>query len=36
MRRESQVNLQVEMHKQVRQKRKELGELKEQLKELSV
>ena len=36
MRREPQVNLQMEMHKQVRQKRKELGELKEQLKELNV
>ena len=36
MRREPQVNLQMEMHTQVRKKRNELGELKEQLKEFGV
>ena len=36
MRREPQVNLQMEMHAQARNKRKELGELKEQLKEFGV
>ena len=36
MRREPQVNLQMEMHAQARKKRKELGELKEQLKELGL
>ena len=36
MRREPQVNLQMEMNAQVRKKRKELGELKEQLKEFGV
>ena len=34
MRREPQVNIQMELHKQVRQMRKQLAELKEQLKEL--
>ena len=36
LRREPQVNLQMEMSSKVRQKRKEVGKLKEQLKELSV
>ena len=36
MRREPQVNLQMEMNAQVRAKRKELGELKEQLKEFGL
>ena len=36
MRREPQVDVQMEMHKQVRQMRKQLAELKEQLKGLSV
>ncbi len=36
MRREPQVDVQMEMHKQVRQMRKQLAELKEQLKDLSV
>ena len=36
MRREPQVNLQMEMNAQVRKKRQELGELKEQLKEFGV
>lgn len=36
MRREPQVDIQMEMHKQVRQMRKRLAELKEQLKDLSV
>ena len=36
MRREPQVNLQMEMNAQVRAKRNELGELKEQLKEFGV
>lgn len=36
MNREPQVDVQMEMHKQVRQMRKQLAELKEQLKELGV
>ena len=36
MRREPQVDVQMEMHKQVRQMRKQLAELKEQLKEMSL
>ena len=36
MRREPQVDVQMEMHKQVRQMRKQLAEVKEQLKGLSV
>jgi len=36
MRREPQVDVQMEMHNQVRQMRKQLEELKEQLKELGV
>ncbi len=36
MNREPQVNIQMELHKQVRQMRKQLAELREQLKELGV
>jgi len=36
MRREPQVDVQMEMHKQVRQMRKQLAELKERLKEMSL
>jgi hypothetical protein len=36
MRREPQVDIQMEMHKQVRQMRKQLAELKERLKEMSL
>ena len=36
MRREPHVDVQMEMHKQVRQIRKQLAELKEQLKEMSL
>ena len=36
MRREPQVNLQMEMHAQARKRRKELGELKEQLKKFGL
>ena len=36
MRREPQVDVQMEMHKQVRQMRKQLAELKEQLREMGI
>jgi hypothetical protein len=36
MRREPQVDIQMEMHKQVRQMRKQLAELKEQLREMGI
>ena len=36
MRREPQMNIQMELHKQVRQMRKQLAELKEQIKEFGV